>query len=321
MDTFQKMRAFVRVAESGGFTAAAERLNMATGQVSRAVSELEQHLRTRLLNRTTRRVVLTEAGTRYLHRCYQILATLEQAEAEASNAHVIPSGRLRLHATTSFGQHYVMPAITRYQKRYPQVAVELTLSQHVPDLIDEGYDVSVQLSRTELPSSGSIAVRVGNSYSILCASPSYLAQRGIPSSVADLADHTCLQTNSQILPGSSWDLDGPNGREVFDLPPSPFRVNIAEAMALALHDGLGVGALPLWTALPWLRDGTLTRVLPAHRLSEMQIHALYISREYLDAKIKSWIDFLQEFVPQMLDDDELGSNGKVVAAALMSSFN
>lgn len=302
------MRAFVRVAESGGFTAAAVRLNMVTAQVSRAVSELEQHLRTRLLNRTTRRVVLTEAGTRYLHRCYQVLACLEQAEAEASNAHVIPSGRLRVHATASFGQHYVMPAITRYQKRYPQVAVDLTLSQHVPDLVDEGYDVSVQLSQTELPSTGSIAVRVGNSYSILCASPSYLAQRGTPSSVADLADHTCLQTNSQILPRSSWDLDGPNGREVFDLPPSPFRVNIAEAMAFALHEGLGVGALPLWTALPWLRDGTLTRVLPAYRLSAMQIHALYTSREYLDAKIRSWIDFLQGSIPQMLNDDELTSS-------------
>ncbi|KAA1016198.1 LysR family transcriptional regulator [Paraburkholderia panacisoli] len=308
MDTFQKMRTFVRVAESGGFTAAAVRLNLATGQVSRAVSELEQHLRTRLFNRTTRRVALTEAGKRYLHRCYQILTSLDQAEAEASDAHVVPSGRLRVHATASFGQHYVMPAIMRYQKRYPQVTVELTLSQHVPDLIDEGYDVSIQLSGTELPTSGLIAVRVGTFYSILCASPSYLAERGTASSVADLADHTCLQTTSLTPARSHWDLDGPNGREVFDLPPSPFRVNIAEAMAFALRDGLGVGALPLWTALPWLRDGTLTRVLPSYRVSEMQIHALYTSREYLDAKIRSWVDFLQASIPQMLDDDELTSN-------------
>jgi DNA-binding transcriptional LysR family regulator len=303
MDTFEKMKVFARVAEAGGFTAAAGRLEMATGQVSRAISELERHLRARLFNRTTRRVVLTEAGERYLHRCYEILATVEQAEAEASNAHVLPSGRLRVHATASFGQHYVMPAVMRYQKRYPQVAVELTLSQHVPDLIDEGYDVSVQLSSTELPSSGSIAARVGHTYSILCASPSYLAERGTPGSVAGLADHTCLQTTSPALPGSRWPLDGPNGREVFELPPSRFRVNVAEAMALAIRDGLGIGALPLWTALPWLRDGTLTRVLPTYRLSEMQIHALYTSREYLDAKIRSWIDFLQESIPRMIDDE------------------
>lgn len=308
MDTLQKMKAFVRVAEAGGFTAAAARMNMATGQVSRAVSELEQHLRTRLLNRTTRRVVLTEAGGRYLHRCHQILAFLEDAEAEASNAHVLPSGRLRVHATASFGQHYVVPAIMHFQKRYPQVAVELTLSQRVPDLIDEGYDVSVQLSSTELPSSGLIAVRLGRSYSILCASPHYLAARGNPSSVAGLAEHTCLQTTSPTLPGSRWHMDGPHGREVFDLPPSPFRVNITDATAFAIRDGLGIGALPLWTALPWLRDGTLTRVLPAYRLSEMQIHALYISREYLDAKIRSWIDFMQESIPQMLGNDELTSS-------------
>jgi DNA-binding transcriptional LysR family regulator len=111
MDTFQKMKVFARVAEAGGFTAAAARLDMTTGQVSRAVFELEQHLRARLLNRTTRRVVPTEAGERYLHRCYQILASLDEAEAEASNAHVLPSGRLRVHATASFGQHYVMPAV------------------------------------------------------------------------------------------------------------------------------------------------------------------------------------------------------------------
>lgn len=264
MDTFQKMKVFARVAEAGGFTAAAVRLDMATGQVSRAVSELEQHLRARLFNRTTRRVVLTGAGERYLNRCYEILTFLEQAEAEASHAHVLPSGRLRLHATASFGQHYVVPAIVQYQKRHPQVAVELTLSQHVPDLIDEGYDVSVQLSSTELPSSGSIAAHVGRSYSILCASPSYLIERGIPDSVGELADHTCLQTTSPTRPGTHWHLDGPNGSEVFDLPASPFRVNIAEAMASALRDGLGIGALPLWTALPGLRDGTLTRVLPAY---------------------------------------------------------
>jgi DNA-binding transcriptional LysR family regulator len=142
----------------------------------------------------------------------------------------------------------------------------------------------------------------------LCASPSYLAERGTPNSLADLADHTCLQTTSLISSRSRWDLDGPNGREIIDLPPSPFRVNLAEAMAFALRDGLGVGALPLWTALPWLRDGTLTRVLPTYRLSEMQIHALYPSREYLDAKIRSWIDLLQESIPQMLDDDEQTSN-------------
>lgn len=308
MDMLQNMRAFVRVVESGGFTAAASRLDLSAGQVSRAVSNLERHLRTRLLSRNTRSVVLTEAGRRYLQRCYPILTSLEEAEAEACGAHVRPSGQLRVHATASFGQNYVMPVLMHYQRRYPDVAVELTMSQHNPSLIDEGYDVSIQLSRAELPDSGLISARVGESYGVLCASPSYLAERGTPNSVTELAAHACLRTTGLILSGPTWDLDGPQGKEIFELPPSPFRVNFSEAMALALRDGRGIGALPLWTALPMLRDGTLTRVLPAYRLGGLQIYALYTSREYLDAKIRSWIDLLQESIPRMLEHDLITSD-------------
>jgi DNA-binding transcriptional LysR family regulator len=307
MDTLQNMRTFVRVVEAGGFTAAATWLNTSTGRVSRAVTELERHLHTRLLNRSTRHVGLTDAGQRYLQRCYQILASLDQAEAEASNAHVLPSGRLRVHATTSFGQHYVTPAVLRYQKLFPEVSVELTLSQHVPDLIEEGYDVSVQLGTPELLDSGLVSVRIGKSYNILCASPSYLSRHGTPSTVAELAHHTCMRTSSPVFRESRWNLYGPNGTEVFALPPSPFQVNVAEAMAFALREGQGVGALPLWTAMPSIRSGTLTRVLPAHRMNEMHIRVLYVSREYLDAKIRSWVDFLRQLIPQALEKDELSS--------------
>ena len=167
MDTILKMKAFARVAECGSFTKAATRLNMSLAQMSRAISEMEENLRTRLLNRTTRQVSLTEAGDRYLHKCYSILEMVEAAEAEASNARVLPSGRLRVHATASFGQRYVTPATMLYQSKYPDVAVELTLEQRVPDLLTEGYDVSVQLRSTDFPDSGLISVPVGKSYSTL----------------------------------------------------------------------------------------------------------------------------------------------------------
>ena len=313
MDTLKNMRMYVRVVEAGGFTAAANVLNLSAGQVSRAVTDLEAHLHARLLNRSTRHVGLTEAGQRYLHHCYQILAAVDQAEAEASNAHVMPSGRLRVHATTSFGRHYVTPAVLQFQARFPQVCVDLTLSQHMPDLIEEGYDVSVQLGTTELPDSDLVSTRIGRSYNILCASPSYLEQHGRPGTVADLAHHTCLRTSSPVFPQSRWNLDGPEGTETFDLPASRFQVNIAEAMALALCEGRGIGALPLWTAMPWLRDGTLIRVLPGYRMHEMHIRVLYVSREYLDAKIRSWVDFLREFIPQALKNDELTSSAPALA--------
>ena len=153
MDTLQNMRVFVRVVEAGSFTGAAQHLNTTTAYASRAVSDLEAHLRTRLLNRTTRRIALTEAGERYLQRCEQILAYVDQAEAEAGDAHARPSGKLKVHAMTSFGQHYVVPAVGRYQQQYPDVHVELTLAQRMPDLLDEGYDVSVVLA-SDLPVSG-----------------------------------------------------------------------------------------------------------------------------------------------------------------------
>src|SRR5258708_36957224 len=132
MDTLQNMRVFVRVVEAGSFTGAAQHLNTTTAYCSRAVSDLEAHLRTRLLNRTTRRIALTEAGERYLQRCEEILAYVDQAEAEASDAHARPSGKLKVHAMTSFGQPYIGPMISRYQTLHPSGQIDLTLAQRVP---------------------------------------------------------------------------------------------------------------------------------------------------------------------------------------------
>jgi len=185
MDTLQMMRIFVRVAEEGSFTSAAQRIGITTAYASRSVAQLETHLRTRLLNRSTRRIALTQAGERYLARCEQILGCIDEAEAEAADAQVLPSGRLRVHSTTSFGQAYLVPAVVRYRTRYPSVGVELTLSQHVPDLIDEGYDVSLQLSTSDLPDSGLVSQRLGTVHSVLCAAPSYLKEHGTPNTASN----------------------------------------------------------------------------------------------------------------------------------------
>src|SRR6266702_2428385 len=188
MDTLQNMRVFVRVVEAGSFTGAAQHLNTTTAYASRAVSDLEAHLRTRLLNRTTRRIALTEAGERYLQRCEQILAYVDQAEAEASDAHARPSGKLKVHSMPGFGQHYVMPMISLYQQQYPTVQVDLTLAQRVPDLLDEGYDVSIVLA-ADLPDSGLMSQRLGSAFSIACASPAYVEKHGMPRVPSDLTHH------------------------------------------------------------------------------------------------------------------------------------
>ncbi|WP_322069227.1 LysR family transcriptional regulator [Paraburkholderia bannensis] len=304
MDRLHCMRIFARVAGAASFTSAAQHLDMTTAAASRAVASLENHLQARLLNRSTRRVVLTEAGERYLRRCEQILAYIDQAEAEAGNAQALPSGRLRVHATAGFGQAYVVPAIVRYQQRHRSVAVELTLSQHVPDILDEGYDVTLQLSAVKLPDSGLVSHALGTLHSVLCAAPSYLREHGTPASVAELAGHNCLQLFSPVFERDTWRLEGPDGPETFELPPSTFQVNVAEALSGALREGVGIGALPMPTAVPAMRNGSLLRVLPEHRLQTLTVYAMYASRQYLDAKIKTFVEFLKDYIPELLAADE-----------------
>ena len=303
MDTLQNMRVFTRVVEAGSFTGAAQHLNTTTAYASRAVSDLEAHLRTRLLNRTTRRIALTEAGERYLQRCEQILAYVDQAEAEAGDAHAKPSGKLKVHAMTSFGQHYVVPAVGRYQQRYPEVQIELTLAQRMPDLLDEGYDVALVLAH-DLPDSGLVSQRLGSAFSVACASPAYLERNGVPQTPSDLSRHTCLQMVTPVFPTNEWTFDGPNGQETLALGAATFQVNVAEALAVAVREGMGIGLIPIYSAISGLRSGQLMWVLPEYTSQEMNVYALYPSRQYLDAKIRTWVEFLRDELPATLAADQ-----------------
>jgi len=304
MDTLQNMRVFVRVVEAGSFTGAAQHMNTTTAYASRAVSDLEAHLRTRLLNRTTRRIALTEAGERYLQRCEQILAYVDEAEAEAGHAQAQPSGKLKIHAMTSFGQHYVVPAVGAYQQLYPDVNVELTLAQRMPDLLDEGYDVALVLA-TDLPDSGFVSQRIASAFSIACAAPGYLERCGVPKTPADLANHTCLQLMTPVFPVSQWQFAGPGGDETINLGPATFQVNVAEAMAVAVREGMGIGLLPIYSAISGLRSGELVWILPEYKSQEMNVYAMYPSRQYLDAKIRTWVELLREKLPVTLASDQV----------------
>ena len=302
MDTLQNMRVFVRVVEAGSFTAAAHSLNSTTGAMSRAISELEAHLRTRLLNRSTRRLALTTAGERYLKRSLQILADVDTAEEEASCAHERPSGALRMHSFASIGQHYVLPAISRYRALYPEVTVELTLSQRMPDLFEGSSDVAV-VGASSLPNSDLVSLLLGSTFSILCASPAYVRARGTPKEPRDLAHHECLILHTPAFPPHEWVLDGPNGSETMEIN-GPVQVNIAESLIVAIREGMGIGMVPLYAAIAGLRDGTLVRVLPQHTLQKMNIYALYPSRKFIDAKTRTWVEFLRAHLPKVIARDE-----------------
>lgn len=300
MNTLKNMRIFVRVADAASFAGAARALDMTTAQVSKAVSELEAHLRTRLLHRTTRKLALTDAGNRYLARSRDIISLVDVSEAEAGAASAAPSGTLRLHAPASFGQVFVVPALAQFMAQYPDVQVDLLLSSRVPDLLEENIDVSLRLATAQLPDSGLVSARICRMASVLCAAPQYLAQHGTPASLEALPQHTMVRLVAPHYAIDHWHFEGPDGRVKLPVPAGRLRVNTADALAAALANGFGVGPVPLLSALSALRSGTLVRVLPEYELQGTNVYAVYASRLYLDAKVKLWVEFLRAFVERAL---------------------
>ncbi|ABC34834.1 transcriptional regulator, LysR family [Burkholderia thailandensis E264] len=303
MDMLDNMRLFVRVVEAGSFTAVAKEIDATTAQVSRAVSNLEAHVQTRLLHRTTRHLGLTESGQRYFERAKSILAEIDYANAEARNALLRPSGKLRIHAMTGLGQSHVVSSIVRYQEDNPDVSVELTLAQRMPNLVEEGYDVSI-VSASHLPDSGYVAQTCGTSCSVLVASREYLARHGTPTTPEDLAKHVCLRLDTPASPGGEWRLERDDGEEtVYALPPAPFQANVPDALSVAVRAGRGIGSIALYTALDDIREGRLVRVLPNYRLDTLSVYAVYATRRYLDAKIRTFLDHLRTTLAPALEND------------------
>ena len=298
MDIHQAMRVFVRVVETGSFTAAAQALGYSTAQTSRLLSELESLLQARLLQRSTRRLALTEVGTRYLERCRLILGEIEDANAEAAGAHLIPRGHLRVQSTTGLGIQLLAPLVARYVKLYPQVNIDLTLSQRQPDLLEEGHDVVITLSG-DLPDSEMIGQPLGSIFSVISAAPSYLQSHGVPQTPADLNQHCCLHLVDPMFT-DSWSFRDEHGEQSIR-PGNVFQVNVAEAMAQAAQAGLGVCLLPDYVAVDSYQRGSLVRVLPHYRLNEKSIFALYPSRRFLDAKVRTWVEFLKQEIPKVLE--------------------
>jgi len=303
MNTLQYMRAFVCVAQTGSFTQAAELLGSTTANLSRAVLNLETHLRTRLLNRTTRRVAMTEAGKRYYQRCEAILASVSEADAEAQASQQHPAGELRVHAMVGIGMHYVIGAVAGYRENHPEVTFDLQLDNRIPDLIEEGYDLSIVLA-ADLPDSGYVSQRLGSIYSVLCAAPRYLQRRGAPLTPADLTQHDCLLM-SMVHPHAKWLFDGPQGPIAAAVRHSPLQVNTIDGVRVGILSGLGIGVLPSYSAIDGLRSGALVRVLPEYRLQSLNLYALYPSRLYLDPKIRTWVDYLRESLPAALAQEEV----------------
>jgi DNA-binding transcriptional LysR family regulator len=290
MDKIRMLRVFLRVAEAGSITSVANVLDCSVAYVSRVVSQLEDDLHARLFDRSTRRIRLTEVGERYFQHCTQILAELDGADAEASDSVKEPTGLLRVHAMPGLGKAHLAACIVEYQRRFPNVEVNLTSSSTLPRLVEEQFDVSVVTAKA-LPDSDYVSQVVATIHGVLVAAPSYLKTRPLLSE-SDLAGHACAQLQVPTT------LDGCLLLPMDCVPWSNamtvrLKFNDPEAMRAALRAGAGIGVLPVYCAIDDLRARTLVQLLPQLQLPPMKIYAVYPSRRYVSATIRTFVEFIK----------------------------
>ena len=290
MDRFLEMRTFVQVVDTGSFVGAAEPLDMSKAAVSRYVADLEARLGVRLLHRTTRRLSLTEDGEVFYLRCKELLGGLDAAEAEVTARSGDAVGQLRVNAPVSFGILYLAPVWAAFKARHPQVSFDVTLSDRVVDIVEEGFDLAIRI--TQLQNSSLISRRLASTRMVLCASPTYLARQGTPVHPAELVQHHIL-AYSYWSSRDEWAFDGPDGVVVVKTTPCLRSNNGDTCRAVALaHEGIILQ--PSFMVGADLAAGTLVELCPGYRALEMGIHAVYSSRKHVAPKVRLLIDFLVE---------------------------
>ena len=288
MDRFTSMEVFARVAEVKGFSEAARRLGQSKSSVSKHVSALENHLGVRLLNRTTRRLSLTEAGVAYYDWCRRIAADMETAEESVTRLHTEPRGHLKVNAPMSFGRLHLAPMIPGFLERYPHVTVEMAMDDRLIDLIEEGFDLAVRI--TNLADSSLIARRMATSRSVTCASPAYLEKHGVPKTPADLADHNCL-IYSYNPAGDRWRFSDQDGDHTVRVSGNLW-ANSGDALQAAALAGLGMLSSPDFIVGDDLRAGRLKPVLEEFQRPELPIYAVYPHQRHVTAKLRIFIDYM-----------------------------
>ncbi|PTD96882.1 LysR family transcriptional regulator [Pseudothauera lacus] len=288
MSRLQQMQTFVAVAEAGSFAAAAEQLGSSRPAVSRQIAELERRLDVRLLHRTTRRLSLSAEGEVFLARCKRLLGDLDEAEAEITVRSGQAIGLLRVNAPVSFGIARLAPLWGRFQARHPRVELDITLSDRIVDLVEEGYDLAIRISR--LPDSTMICRRLSSTRLLLCASPAYLARAGTPTHPGELAAHATL-AYSYFAGGDEWPFHGPDGPISARVRPT-LRSNNGDTCVAGALQHQGIVLQPDFLVDEHLASGQLVELMPAYRSLELGIYAVYPSRKHLTPKLRLLIDHL-----------------------------
>jgi DNA-binding transcriptional LysR family regulator len=284
------MEIFARVAETRSFSAAARRLGVSKSVVSKHISRLEQNLGVRLLNRTTRSLSLTEIGEQFYRRCAEIVAAAEDAERQAMHLQAQPRGVLKIAAPTSFGMLHVAPALTDLLRRCPELHVDLTLTNRVVNLVEEGFDMSLLIEPP--PNTGVVARPIARLPRCVCASPDYIADRGAPESPEALANHQCILFTGTPSP-RRWVLNG-SGRDLMIGVDGRVCINNLNAIRLAALAGAGIAMLPLHLVHGDLVRGQLVALLPDHPPAAATLYAMYPANRHVSAKVRAFIDFAVE---------------------------
>lgn len=284
------MAVFAHVAETGSFSAAARRLGMSRSAVSKAVAKLEKELGARLLNRSTRHLSMTEVGVAYVEHCSRILDEAVRAEQVVDHLHAQPRGVLKVAASVAFGTLHVAPALADFLGRYPELDIDMTITDRAIDMAEEGCDVVVRVARDLPPNL--VARRLAPVRRKLCATPAYFGKHGVPRIPQDLARHNCLDYTHSGEQGL-WRFTGPEGDIAVPVS-GRLRINDDEALSQAVLGGLGLALLPTFIIGKDLQAGRLRAALSEYIPVERHVYALYLPTRHLPAKVRAFIDFLLE---------------------------
>lgn len=286
------MLIFARVVETGGFTAAAAELGLSKSAVSKQIATLEDRLGTRLLNRTTRTLSLTETGAAFYERCLDVVSAAQAAEEAVQHLAAAPRGELRINAPMSFGVRYVAPVLPDFLERYPELTVDLVLNDRLVDLVEEGFDVGVRIGA--LSDSSLVARRLAPARRVVCAAPSYLARAGTPRRPEDLRGHDCI-VYSYLPSGTQWRFRHPrHGKRRVKIG-GRLKGNNGDALMAAAAGGLGIALTPTFIIPGELRSGALQVLLPDWRIApEIEVNAVFPASRNLSLKVRVFVDFLAE---------------------------
>ncbi|MBS1182020.1 MAG: putative transcriptional regulator protein, LysR family [Proteobacteria bacterium] len=297
MDTLTSLRVFCAVAELKSFTAAADRLGLSPAMASKHVMQLENRLGSRLLNRTSRRVSLTEAGTLYFNQTRQVLEGLDEVEAAIGNATLAPRGILKLSAPVWIASGTFVDMMADYNRRYPDVCLDLDLSGRIVNLVDEGFDLALRATAPDRLDPGLVARPIMTIEFRLMASPAYLTRTGRPQEIDALNGHAMLRYSGFNV-GDSLSLEGQDGRRKVTFRTVMLSEN-ETVLHLAALAGMGMVLLPTWMVAADIAAGRLEMVLPDTVSLATTLHAVYPSRKYLSAKVRTFVDFLTESAHRM----------------------